>query len=230
MYKLTLRKERRLSAKIIMGKLHTHLPKPLYDILLLGRYIFFPRLCSQDGLPHITYSDGSWINRKMTKDLLIIRDFLLTEPKGQRLLQIGVGNSGFFETMKEHAREIVGITIVEDEVVRAKTLAAAAPECPYTVILKNKHTADYTDIPAGPFDYIIDNDLSSYACCHTHFADMLNAYRNLLTPHGAVLVGLRGLGYFDSGFGLTEKLARKLCQQAGLNLEKTTTLYKLTRA
>lgn len=229
MYKLTLRKERRLSAKIIMGKLHTRLPKPLYDLLMLGRYATFRRLCSNDGLPHITYSDGSWINRKMTKDLQTIRDFLLTEPKGQRLLQIGVGNSGFFETMKEHAREIVGVTIVEDEVARAKTLAAETPECPYTVILKNKYTADYTDI-SGLFDYIIDNDLSSYACCRTHFADMLNAYRHLLAPHGAILVGLRGLGYFDSGFGLTEGLARKLFAQAGLNMEKTTTCYKLTRA
>lgn len=226
-YLLKIIPERRLSLKIISGKIRQFCPSSLYGFFLFLRYIFFPRKCKNTSLPEVRYSDGSWVSRSTTKDLRTIQTYLLQNPSACSILQIGFGNSSLFETVQDFAEKVVGITVVQDEIDFAYKKFPDSMNKKYFVYLMNKYSNDLKNLD-GPFDYIIDNDLSSYACCHHHFAEMMQTYRSILSKDGSVLVGLIGLGYFDSGFGLSEKMAGKIANKFGFSFSKTDYFYKMT--
>lgn len=228
-YQLRLPAEKRLSFKILAHKVRAYCPAFVYELLLKLRYAFFPQRCRDLALPVITYSDGSWINRKATSDLLRIEAFLRTQPAGLRLLQIGIGNSSLYQAIGSNCARFVGITVVEDEVRYAATTFPVDINTRYEARLMNKYSTELGSL-TGPFDYVIDNDISAYACCHHHFADMLDAYRDLLAPGGAVLVGIKGLGYFDSGFGLTPSMMQRLAAAHGLQFVSGENFHKLVKA
>lgn len=225
-YTLKSIRERRLSTKIISGKIRRYSPKWLYDVLLDLRFIFFRNSCSDSQLPSISYSDGSWVNRNTTADLRAIELFLAKVSDPIDVFQAGVGNSSLFGAIENKARRLVGITIIQDEIDYARKLYPKDFGIRYHVGLLNKYTETLTDL-AGQFDFVVDNDLSSYACCKTHFNSMLKAYHSMLKPKGAILVGLRGLGYFDSGFGLTEHRMKAIAATYQLKFEKGDCCYFL---
>ena len=45
------------------------------------------------------------------------------------------------------------------------------------------------------YDYIVDNNLASYACCKYHFHLMLDSYLACLRPGGRILTDQRGMDY-----------------------------------
>lgn len=223
-YTLNLPPERRLSLKILAHKVRRYLPFA-YPALLWLRYVAFPKRCRDLAVPSISYSDGSWITRKTTSDLLQIEAYLKTSGAKGSLLQIGIGNSSLFAAIGSQMERFVGLTIVEDEIRYAKE-KFASPN--YDIRLMNKYSAQIADL-GGAFDYIVDNDISSYACCHHHFNELLASYARLLTPGGMVMIGHKGLAYFDSGFGLTPTHLAKLAAAHGLRLEPGEACYKLLR-
>jgi hypothetical protein len=227
-YRLQTFKEKRFSTKILVGKLRRLLPAFLYNRLIDARYFLFSRRCQDLALPQIRYSDGSWVNRKTTADLRRMQDYLLTRGDGLTIFQAGIGNSSLYRLLRKRITRFVGVTISPDEMDYA---AAEFPEDIgkiYQTHLTNKYTADIRQLGQG-YDYIVDNDISAYACCHHHFHKMLDAYRDMLKPDGAILVGYLGLGYFDMGFGLTEMRMRSLARHHGLTFERGEACYFLKK-
>jgi hypothetical protein len=214
-YEIRFLTERRLSLKILAHRIKRYLPGFVYKGLILFRYTFFKRHCQNICIPNIKYSDGSWVERKTTSDLAHIQDFLQGVESPLKLLQIGIGNSSLFESMKQRKFHLTGITIVEEEVSYAQKKFPDSFGIQYEVRLMNKYSEEISTL-GGEYDYIIDNDLSSYACCRYHFNVMLSGYKKLLTPKGRILIGINGLGYFDSGFGLNQGMIQKIAHSHGL--------------
>jgi len=200
----------------------------LYNCLLDIRYFLFRRRCHNLSVPEIRYSDGSWVKRKTTADLQNIQQYLANHDKPLAILQVGIGNSSLFGLLGQRVSRFNGITISEDEIAYAKEQFPDDFGKRYDVRLANKYSNDLLSF-GYDFDYIVDNDLSSYACCRHHFFDMMSAYKTMLKQGGAVLVGFGGLGYFDSGFGLSEKKMRKIAADHGLVFRRGNFCYFLER-
>lgn len=225
-YNIHFKPERRLSLKMLGNRVRRYFPILVYPAFLRIRFTFFRRRCDDGQLPSIAYSDGSWIKRKTTADLRRITAFLAERKECNSILQIGIGNSSLFATIGNAVNRFVGITIVSDEVEHVRTNFPNQFGLRYTVLLMNKYSDELASLEGG-FDFIVDNDLSSYACCRHHFGSMLNAYRGLLAPGGCVLIGIDGLGYFDSGFGLTQGLMTRLAIQHGFSFHPGTEFHML---
>lgn len=227
-YALAMLRERRFSMKILAHKVRRYLPNFCYTALLYLRYATFPRSCRNVDLPEISYSDGTWAERKTTADLLRIEALLKAHPGSLAVLQIGIGNSSLFAAIGNTTRRFVGLTVVEDELRYARDKFPDIFGSRYDARLMNKYSSTISEL-AGEFDYIVDNDISAYACCHHHFGEMLEAYCKLLTPNGAVLIGIKGMGYFDSGFGLTPLMLTKIAARHGLVFKIGPDCHRLTR-
>jgi len=221
--------ERRLSLKLLSGKIRNRFPRSLYPIVVRLRYQFFPRDCGASTMVKLSYSDGSWIHRKTTRDLRNIQTFLAGASRPLKVLQVGVGNSSLFQTTGDRLSELVGITVVQDEVDFAQQSFPDEFGSKYKVNFCNKYSSELSFLGTD-FDYIVDNDLSSYACCKKHFGDMLRAYSHMLAKDGQILIGFNGLGYFDSGFGLTVPMAEDLLRQYDLHFERREHCFVAYRA
>lgn len=225
-FSVNYRKESRWSLKIIAGKVRTKFPPFFYWIIVIGRYVFFKQTCLKLSSRILEYSDGSWVHRCVTKDLRNIQVYLASGTRPIKVMQVGVGNSSLFSEIRHRVTKFVGITIVPEEVDYARAQFPNEIDIKYEVQLANKYSTSLTCF-GNNFDFIVDNDLSSYACCKHHFHEMLSAYRKILATSGVILVGKNGLGYFDSGFGLTEGLARKIFAKHGFALYKKKAYYEL---
>jgi len=221
--------EKRFTIKILAHKIKKYFPIQFYNFFLLLRFYAFKKHCNKGMTSKITYSDGSWISRKTTSDLRKIQTYLSGIEESLEVLQIGIGNSSLYRVMESTPmKRLVGVTIVDDE------LNYAASEFPevfndrYKVFVANKYSDDIKEVGEN-FDFIVDNDISSYSCCNHHFLKMLANYYSLLKPGGTVLVGLKGLGYFDSGFGLTEAMMERLAKEYKFGFSVDQYCYRLTR-
>jgi hypothetical protein len=137
-----------------------------------------------------------WTGRPTTPDQSRIEAALeeLAEP-GSRVLHIGVGNSSLGRRFAPRVARILGTTIHEPE--RAAAAALGLPN--YTAVRANKYAADM-DRLEGPFDFIVDNNPASFACCLHHFARMWVAYVELLAvPGGRLLTAQPGMRWVVTG-------------------------------
>ena len=219
-------KKNKLSFKILSGAVHKNMPPIIHKTIITIRYLFFKRFCFKNNPSVFKYSDGSWVNRETTKDLLRIQSYLSSESASIKVMQAGIGNSSLFRAVIDRIDKLVGITIVPEEIEYAKTNFPNDFGKKYEIWFTNKYSANLEWL-GKDFDFIVDNDISSYACCKQHFRDMLTAYRMLLAPNGKIMIGKNGLGYFDNGFGLTETLAKKIFMDAGFTFTKTKFGYQL---
>lgn len=61
----------------------------------------------------------------------------------------------------------------------------------------------YRELPAGPYDWIVDNNPTSYACCRRHARLFLDRCAAALAPGGRFVSDRQGLRYaWGDGFGL----------------------------
>ncbi len=115
---------------------------------------------------------------------------------GARVLHVGVGNSRFAEHFAPRVAAIDGLTIQPPEKQLANTLAIEN----YRVFLCNKYNPHYpADLPEGGYDFILDNNPSTFACCRRHFGNMLDNYVRLLRRGGGILTDAVGLGWVVEG-------------------------------
>ena len=220
---INFRKECKWSLKTIYGKIRTKFPISFYKSIILVRYIFFRKNCLNNTI--VYYSDGSWVDRGATEDLRNIQVYLSRSNKLIKVMQAGIGNSSLFSVVRDRVTKLVGVTIVPEEEDYAKTQFPNEFGTKYEVHIANKYSDDL--FLGDGFDVIVDNDISSYACCKHHFFKMLDNYRRMIAKNGVVLVGINGLGYFDNGLGLTEYLAKKIFFQHGFVLHKMKECYEL---
>jgi hypothetical protein len=131
-----------------------------------------------------------WTEEETTEDQLRIEDVLERERvEGRTIFHVGIGNSSLAVRFHETARWIDGITIQENEYRRAVGLAISN----YTPLLENKYSADLALRMNHTYDYIVDNNPTTFCCCRRHLAAMLANYTELLKPSGVILTDTVGL-------------------------------------
>lgn len=145
-----------------------------------------------------------WADRETTPDQGRIEDVLAhVGVRGRVLLHVGVGNSGLAQRFQASAHAIDGITIQENEVRRSRLLGLSK----YRVIAANKYHSHLASTLGRQYDYIIDNNPTSFCCCRRHLAAMLANYSAMLTAGGTIVTDKVGLGWTsppnDPRWGLT---------------------------
>jgi len=157
--------------------------------------------------------------RDATVDQMRIEEVLLSKNLGgKELLHIGVGNSQFAKNLHSKVKVIDGITIQLGELNKGN-------ECKienYRVQLLNKFSDKFVTQLNNSYDFIIDNNPTSFSCCRKHFFQMLENYYRCLKPGGIILTDKLGLNWvttlndkawrltIDDWFKIGEKLNLKM--------------------
>lgn len=159
-----------------------------------------------------------WTSQPTTPDQLRIEDYLdAFDLGGKRILHVGVGNSGLARRFAARAMDIVGTSVVQSEVEQAAALAIPN----YRAVVHNKHMGADTAI-GGRFDFIVDNNPTTFCCCLTHLEAMLEFYASSLAPGGQIVTDRVGLGWTtgapgsNSRWGFTFDDLAAVAQLAGL--------------
>ena len=110
---------------------------------------------------------------------------------GKNILHVGIGNSKFARRFAGRVNLIDGLTVSQNE----KTLADSQGIGNYTAYFLNKYSRDFILTIKNRFDFIIDNNLASFACCKFHFYLMLDNYVWSLKPGGQILTDQQGMDW-----------------------------------
>lgn len=172
-----------------------------------------------------------WTVHATTADQVRIENALDAMPLGGkiRLLHVGVGNSRLATRFASRVELIDGLTVVESEWLLANSLGIGN----YRVHLLNKYSPRLVRVLGRRYDFIVDNNLTSYACCTYHLYRMFENYRWLLRPDGRVLTDEEGLGWRADarpGWELSLELLAAIAARFGLLASEVTgTVYELRR-
>ena len=169
-----------------------------------------------------------WTHQETTRDQAHIEAVLETlAVAGTSLLHVGVGNSQLAQRFASRARRIDGLTVSPQEKVHAEALGLPH----YTVYVLNKYSPECGAVLTQPYDFIIDNNLASFACCHYHFSVMFTHYLRALTAHGQLLTCQIGMDAYqsDCGWGMTYADLVRLERQFPMHVSQLTELvYAIT--
>jgi hypothetical protein len=179
--------------------------------------------CGNREQPGVTQVSGAvdWTHQETTPDQACIEAVLETlRVTGASLLHVGVGNSRFAQRFASRASRIDGLTVHQNEKTRAEALALPN----YTVYVLNKYSPKFGAVLTNRYDFIIDNNLASFACCKYHFAVMWANYLWALTPHGQIVTCQIGMEAYqdDCGWGMTYADLVRLERQFAVQVSKLT--------
>jgi hypothetical protein len=121
---------------------------------------------------------------------------------------------------------IDGLTISAGE----KTFGDSLRLPSYTILNLNKHSRDFNRVIVNRYDYIVDNNLASFACCKYHFYVMLDNFLSVLADGGEILTDQHGLDWacFDPHFTMTYEDLQSLAAIFPAAVSKVTdTVYSL---
>lgn len=142
-----------------------------------------------------------WTALETTPDQLRIEDYLLhSKLSGRSLLHVGVGNSSLAERLAPRTGRIVGTTIARNEATRGASLGIRN----YNVEMHNKYSGRPLQ-HAGQFDFIVDNNPTTFCCCIHHLMTMMDFYEQSLTRDGQILTDRAGLGWVVSTPGANQR-------------------------
>jgi len=114
--------------------------------------------------------------------------------QGSSVLHVGVGDSGFARRFAPQLRRVVGLTISDAELALARSLQIPN----YDVLKVSKYSWSFRPGIDEPFDFILDNNPNSFACCKFHFHQMLETYCAVLKPGGMLLTDQGGMDWVAS--------------------------------
>ena len=177
-------------------------------------YATAPAYCDHREQPGMTQISEAldWSHQATTPDQAYIEAVLTTlAVTGSSLLHVGVGNSQLAQRFARRARRIDGLTVSPQEMAHAAALGLPH----YAVYVLNKYSSAFGSVITHTYDWIIDNNLASFACCRSHFSVMVEHYLHALTPHGQILTCQIGMDAYqdDCGWALTyADLVRLECQ------------------
>ena len=167
-----------------------------FDRLFADRFEALPADCGNETVPGIDESPAhrDWSARPTTRDQKRMEEFIAPRlTKRSCILHVGIGNSGLASRFCQHVERIEGLTISRAEQAHALSLNLPG----YYVRLINKYSAEFAAM-TGRFEFILDNNPSSFACCLQHFRRMMLAYRARLAPGGMLISDLSGLAHLAS--------------------------------
>lgn len=161
-----------------------------------SRYDACPEICGKLDHPGLATDIPRWIDHtdlETTVDQARIEDALAAIGPGseQQILHVGVGNSRLARRFAPQVRLVDGITVWAPERARARSLQIAN----YTVHFVSKYSREFLLTIDHDYDYIVDNNLASFACCKYHFYRMLDNYLWCLRPGGRILTDQRGMDW-----------------------------------
>lgn len=160
-----------------------------------SRYDSCPEVCGRLRNPGLALDLPIWIDHTRdatTVDQARIEDALeRMDLPGRNILHVGVGNSGFARRFAQRVRLVDGLTVCR----REKELADSLGIANYTVYFLNKYGLDFVTTITNRYDFIVDNNLASFACCKYHFYRMLDNYLWCLRPGGRILTDQRGMDW-----------------------------------
>ena len=163
-------------------------------------YDTYKEFCGNREQPWVTLCSEAvdWTRQQTTRDQVRIEAVLDTlAVTGASILHVGVGNSRFAQRFASRARRIDGLTVHQNE----KTHADALGLPNYTVDVLNKYSQEFGSVITHTYDFIIDNNLASFACCKYHFSVMFENYLRALTSHGQILTCQIGMDAYHGHFG-----------------------------
>jgi hypothetical protein len=192
-------------------------------------YATYKEYCGSEQ-PGVASNDEAidWTQQQTTPDQVRIEAVLDTMAlTGAQLLHVGVGNSKLAQRFASRLSGVDGLTVHHNEKIYADALAIAN----YTVYVLNKHSREVVSVLSHTYDFIIDNNLASFACCRKHFFIMLENYLSLLRSRGRILTCQIGMDAYHDDFGCTMAYADlvSLERQFPLLVSKLTdVVYALT--
>ena len=163
-------------------------------------YATYKEFCGNREQPWVTLNSAAvdWTQQETTRDQVRIEAVLDTMVvTGTSILHVGVGNSQLAQRFASQARRLDGLTVHQNE----KTHADALGIPNYTVYVLNKYSPEFVSVITNTYDFIIDNNLASFACCQYHFAVMFENYLRALTSHGQILTCQIGMDAYVGAFG-----------------------------
>lgn len=183
-----------------------------------------PEVCGATGSPGLALDMPIWVDH--TKDETTIDQAAIEaeldrmDLSGRNVLHVGVGNSKFAERFAGKVNLIDGLTVSHNE----KTLADSSGIANYTVFLLSKYSREFILTIKNKYDFIIDNNMASFACCKFHFYLMLDNYVWSLKPGGQILTEQHGMDWVieDSRWKLTYQDLIALKDKFPLRAERVT--------
>ncbi len=141
-----------------------------------------------------------WSNRDPSPDQQRIVEVLesFVRPDAN-WLHIGIGNSSLAKRFAPRIEAIMGISITKAELDLAEKLNIPNYYTNYT----NKYSRRFailgsSDLMSKPFDVIIDNNPTSFACCRYHLGRYMGCISNLISQGGTLLTDSEGLAYNEA--------------------------------
>ena len=162
---------------------------------MTSRFHEVSEVCGKLDHPGLATDMPIWVDHtrdETTVDQARIEDALEgMNLEGRRILHVGVGNSGFAKRFAPQVTLIDGLTVSEPE----KALADSLSITNYTVHLLSKYSREFLQVIGNRYDYVIDNNLASFACCKYHFYRMLDNYLWCMRPGARILTDQRGMDF-----------------------------------
>src|SRR5215210_728588 len=160
-----------------------------------SRYESCLEICGELENPGLALDMPIWVdhtNDETTVDQARIEAVLdKMELSGTNILHVGVGNSKFAQRFASRANLIDGLTVNQNE----KALADSLRISNYMPYLLNKYGREFLLTLTHRYDFIIDNNLASFACCKYHFYRMLDNYLWSMLPGGQILTDQQGMDW-----------------------------------
>ena len=163
-------------------------------------YATYKEFCGNLEQPWVTRISEAvdWTQQETTRDQARIEAALdAMAVTGASILHVGVGNSKFAQRFASRACRIDGLTVHQNEKTHADALGIAN----YTVYVLNKYSPEFASVITDTYDFIVDNNLASFACCKRHFASMFENYLRVLASHGQILTCQIGMDAVHGDFG-----------------------------
>jgi hypothetical protein len=109
--------------------------------------------------------------------------------KGRAILHVGIGRSSLAARFHARCSRVDGLTVSQRELERAGQLKIPN----YRAWRISKYSTALMAVGGGPYDFIVDNNLASFACCEFHLLVMFSNYRLMLKPGGQILTDQQGM-------------------------------------
>jgi hypothetical protein len=164
-------------------------------------YATFKEHCGSEQ-PGVSSNDEAidWTQQETTPDQVRIEAVLDTIAlTGAEILHVGVGNSKLAQRFAGRVRCIDGLTAHQNEKIYAEALGIPN----YTVYVLNKYSWGLRSVLPHTYNYVIDNNLASFACCKKHFFVMLENYLSVLRSQGQILTCQIGMDAYHEQLGCT---------------------------
>ncbi len=163
-------------------------------------YATYRESCGTPEKPSVSLNSASvdWSQQKTTPDQACIEAVLNTlAVTGASILHVGVGNSKLAQRFAGRAHLVDGLTVHQNEKIHADALGIPN----YTVYVLNKHSQEFVSVITNVYDFVIDNNLSFFACCKYHFYVMIENYLWALTFEGRILTCQIGMDVCNDDLG-----------------------------